>query len=183
MLTFRLSCCRICSKYPQHWHHASLLVSNMLYWSPGSWRCYQLLLLGQLPRGRFRPESSYSPRPPFPPTEELRRAGGPTPRASHLWSRAAKHTITVPARWVRTAAAPLEGPFVSGLWQKSPLSRITRQISFKLISAIESSRVSIGPIWEDMASLLWECVQTREWFGGEQCLTLQIVFWVQNLWW
>lgn len=132
MLTFRLSCCRICSKYSQHWHHASLLISNMLYWSSGSWRCYQLLLLGQLPRGRFRPESSHSPCSPFPSIEELRRASNPTPRTTHLWSCVAKHTITIPARWVR-AAAPLEGPFGSTLGQKSPLFwRITKQIPFKL---------------------------------------------------
>lgn len=129
MLTFRLSCCRICSKHPQHWHHASLLVSDMLYRSPGSWRCYQLLLLGQLPRGRFGPESPYSPRSPFPPTEELCCARNPTPRASHLWSSVAKHTVTLPARWARTAA-PLEGPHGSGSRHQSPrLCRITKLMS------------------------------------------------------
>ena len=133
MLTFRLSCCRIHSKHPKHWHHASLLVSNMLHWSPGSWRCYQLLLLGQLPRGRFRPESPYSPCSPFPPTEELCCARDPAPRASHLRSSVAKHTVTLPARWARKVA-PLEGPCGPGSRQQSPLlCRITKLMSSKLI--------------------------------------------------
>lgn len=99
-----LSCCRVCSKHPQHGHHAGLLISDMLHWSSGSWRCYQLLLLGQLPRGRLRPKPSHSPRSPFSPTEELCCASNPTPGTSYLWPCTAKHTITVPARWVRRAA-------------------------------------------------------------------------------
>lgn len=104
ILTLMLSCCRVCSKHPQHGHHAGLLISDMLHWSSGSWRCYQLLLLGQLPRGRLRPKPSHSPRSPFSPTEELCCASNPTPGTSYLWPCTAKHTITVPARWVRRAA-------------------------------------------------------------------------------
>ena len=144
MLTFRLSCCRICSKHPQHWHHASLLVSNMLYRSSGSWRCYQLFLLGQLPRGRFGPESPYSPRSPFPPTEELCCAGNPTHWASHLWPSVAKHTVTLPARWARRAAS--EGPRGSGSRHQSPrLCRITKLMSSKPI-LILSGRIWAPPL-------------------------------------
>lgn len=144
MLTFRLSCCRICSKHPQHWHHASLLVSNMLYRSSGSWRCYQLFLLGQLPRGRFGPESPYSPRSPFPPTEELCCAGNPTHRASHLRSSVAKHTVTLPARWARRAAS--EGPRGSGSRHRSPrLCRITKLMSSKPV-LILSERIWAPPL-------------------------------------
>lgn len=165
ILTFRLSCCRIRSKYPQHWHHASLLVSNMLHWSPGPWRCYQLLLLGQLPRGRFRPESSHCPCSPFPPIEELRRAGSPASRTSHLWSCIAKHTITIPARWVRMAAY-LEGPFDSSLDKVTPSLKYSKA---NILQAYPSNSVRVA---------VCHC-PTQEVCG----LTFWIGFDVQHLWW
>lgn len=173
MLTFRLSCDRICSKHPQHWHHASLLVSDMLYWPPGSWRCYQQLLLGQLPRGRFRPESSHSARSPIPPLEELCCACSPTSRSPQLWSCAAKHTVTLPTRWVRTAA-PLEGPF------RLAYSEVT--------SSLQNSKVYLSELIPQCRVAGWHwssrdaCEPENNWAGTEGWLTFWIVFWVQNPW-
>lgn len=147
---FMLSCYRICSKYPQHRHHASLLISNMLHWSPGSWRCYQLLLLGQLPRGRLRPEPSHSPRSPFPSIKKLCCASNPTPRTSYLWSCIAKHTITVPARWVRRAA------LLETLWlgfrievsPHAPFLKKSKANTLQVFLATERSCMSSPPFWE-----------------------------------